>query len=73
MREEGDFLFYFVVSLFVILLILFLLMCCIGLCLFTIGGAVSLKMLEGLITNIENAMEGVNKKNEENEKKKEDG
>ena len=49
MREEGDFLYYYVISLFIILLILFLLTCCIGTCLFTVGGAISLKMLEGLI------------------------
>jgi hypothetical protein len=63
LREEGDFLFYYVVSLLVILFILVLLVCCFGLCLFTIGGAVSLKMLEGLIKNIEGTLDGENKKN----------
>ena len=70
-REEGDFLYYYVISLLIILLILLLLTCCFGLCLFTIGGAVSLKMLEGLIQNISKTLDG-DKKNDEKDKKKEE-
>ena len=65
-------MYYYVMSLLVILLILLLFTCCFGSCLFIIGGTFSLKMLEELIKKIETSLVGVDKKNDEKEKKKED-
>ena len=57
LRQEGDFLYYYMVTCGVVLLIFLILACCVGTILFGAGSLAALKMAEGILMNLDNLPE----------------
>ena len=57
MREEGDFLYYYLATIVIFGFVVLLLACMVGSCLFMGGSFTAIKMIEDAIKNIDHLPE----------------